>query len=424
MVRVSGPAAPDICAALIGFLPPPRVARVAVFTDAAGVPIDRGLCLYFPAPHSFTGEHVLELHGHGGPLVMDLLLVRVIELGARQARPGEFSQRAYLNDKLDLAQAEAVADLIDASSAAAVRAALRSLDGVFSRQVHALVDRLTALRVQIEAGLDFPDEELDLFADGRIAAESHALAHDLHALVGRAGEGSLLREGLTVVLAGAPNVGKSSLLNALTEREAAIVTAIPGTTRDVLREHLAIDGLPLHLVDTAGLRDSDDPVEREGIRRARAEIDRADHLLFVTEAGDPQTPPAELLGEARAFTRVINKIDLAGEAPRSETHTAWTDIYLSALSGAGLDLLRERIKAAVGFHTGEGLFSARRRHVEALRQAADCASRGVELLVGGSGAEFAAEELRLAQQALGEITGAVSSDDLLGRIFSTFCIGK
>lgn len=424
VVRVSGPAAPAICHALVGFLPPPRVARLASFRDAAGEPIDRGLCLYFPAPHSFTGEHVLELHGHGGPVVMDLLLARVLALGARQARPGEFSQRAYLNDKLDLAQAEAVADLIDAASAAAARAALRSLDGALSQQVHALVERLTALRVQIEAGFDFPDEELDLFADGRIAAEAYELAHDLHALVGRAGEGRLLREGLTVVLAGAPNVGKSSLLNALAKREAAIVTAIPGTTRDVLREHLAIDGLPLHLVDTAGLRDSDDPVEREGIRRARAEIDRADHLLFVTEAGDPQTPPAEALGNAGAVTRVINKIDLVGEAPRIEPQIAWTDVYLSAHTGAGLDLLRERIKAAAGFHAGEGQFSARRRHVEALRRAADCVQRGAELLSGGGGAELAAEELRLAQQALGEITGAVSSDDLLGRIFATFCIGK
>lgn len=424
MVRVSGPAVPAIAAALIGSLPPPRVARVAVFTDAAGEPIDRGLCLYFPAPQSFTGEHVLELHGHGGPVVMDLLLARVMELGARQAQPGEFSQRAYLNDKLDLAQAEAVADLIDAASAAAARAALRSLDGAFSQQVHALVERLTRLRVQIEAGLDFPDEELDLFADGRLAAEVSGLADDLRALVQRAGEGRLLREGLTVVLAGAPNVGKSSLLNALAEREAAIVTAIPGTTRDVLHEHLAIDGLPLHLVDTAGLRDSDDPVEQEGIRRARAQIERADHLLFVTESSNPQDPPAELLGQARVVTRVVNKIDLADETPRAETQAAWTDVYLSARSGAGLDLLRGRIKTAAGFHAGEGQFSARRRHVEALRQALDCAGRGAELLTRGAGAELAAEELRLAQQALGEITGAVSSDDLLGRIFSTFCIGK
>jgi tRNA modification GTPase len=317
-----------------------------------------------------------------------------------------------------------VADLIDAESAAAARAALRSLDGAFSQQVHALTERLTGLRVQIEAGLDFPDEELDVLADGRLATEANALVDDLRALLGRAGAGRLLREGLTVVLAGTPNVGKSSLLNALAEREAAIVTAIPGTTRDVLREQLAIDGLPLHLIDTAGLRDSDDPVEREGIRRARAEIERADHLLFVTEAGAPQTPPADLLGEARAVTRVINKIDLVGAPPRTEAHAAWTDVYLSARSGAGLDLLRERIKSAVGFHSGEGQFSARRRHVEALRRATDCAGRGAELLTRGAGAELAAEELRLAQQALGEITGAVSSDDLLGRIFSTFCIGK
>lgn len=424
MVRVSGPAAAAICEALTGFLPPPRVARLASFRDGAGEPIDRGLCLYFPAPHSFTGEEVVELHGHGGPVVMDLLLARVLALGARQAQPGEFSQRAYLNEKLDLAQAEAVADLIDAASASAARAALRSLDGAFSRQVVALTERLTALRVQIEAGLDFPDEELDLLADGRLVAEASGLADDLHALVARAGEGRLLREGVTVVLAGAPNVGKSSLLNALAEREAAIVTAIPGTTRDVLREHLAIDGLPLHLVDTAGLRDSDDPVEREGVRRARAEIERADHLLFVTAADAPDTPPPELLGQARAVTRVINKIDLVGVAPHIEPAAAWTDVYLSAHSGAGLELLRERIKAAVGYDTGEGQFSARRRHVEALRQAADSTTRGAQLLAGDGGAELAAEELRLAQQALGEITGVVSSDDLLGRIFSTFCIGK
>jgi tRNA modification GTPase len=424
MVRVSGSAAAAICEALTGFLPPPRVARLASFRDGAGEPIDRGLCLYFPAPRSFTGEPVLELHGHGGPVVMDLLLARVLALGARQAQPGEFSQRAYLNDKLDLAQAEAVADLIDAASASAARAALRSLDGVFSRQVVALTERLTQLRVQIEAGLDFPDEELDLLADGRLAAEATVLADDLNALVARAGEGRLLREGVTVVLAGAPNVGKSSLLNALAEREAAIVTAIPGTTRDVLREHLAIDGLPLHLVDTAGLRDSDDPVEREGVRRARAEIERADHLLFVTAADAPDNPPPELLRQARAVTRVINKIDLVGGAPHVEAAAAWTDVYLSAHSGAGLGLLRERIKSAVGYDAGEGQFSARRRHVEALRQAADCTTRGAQLLTGDSGAELAAEELRLAQQALGEITGAVSSDDLLGRIFATFCIGK
>lgn len=424
MVRISGPAAPAICIALIGRLPPPRHAQLARFGDADGTPIDHGLCLYFPAPHSFTGQDVVELHGHGGPVVMDLLLARVLALGARQAAPGEFSQRAFLNDKLDLAQAEAVADLIDAASAAAARAALRSLEGEFSRQVGALSERLVGLRVQIEAGLDFPDEELDLLADGRLAADAARLADDLRALVGRAGEGRLLREGVTVVLAGAPNVGKSSLLNALAEREAAIVTAIPGTTRDVLREYLAIDGLPLHLVDTAGLRDSHDPIELEGIRRARAEIARADHLLFVTEAGAPQSPPPELLEQAITVTRVINKIDLTGEPPRTESATSWTDVYLSVRSGAGLDLLRARIREAAGFTSAQGQFSARRRHVEALREAAESTARSVELLADRAGPELAAEELRLAQQALGTITGEVSSDDLLGRIFASFCIGK
>ena len=424
MVRISGPAAGAICEALIGGLPPPRQAQLASFSDAEGQPIDRGLCLYFPAPRSFTGEDVVELHGHGGPVVMDMLLARVLALGARQAGPGEFSQRAFLNDKLDLAQAEAVADLIDAASSAAARAALRSLDGAFSRQVGVLSERLIELRVQIEAGLDFPDEELDLFADGRLAAAAVGLADDLNALVGRAGEGRLLREGVTVVLAGAPNVGKSSLLNALAEREAAIVTAIPGTTRDVLREYLAIDGLPLHLVDTAGLRDSHDPIEQEGIRRARAEIARADHLLFVTEAGAPESPPPDLLAQAGAVTRVINKIDLTGESPRSESASDWTDVYLSVRSGAGLDLLRTRIREAAGFAGTEGQFSARRRHVEALRQAAESAGHSAGLLATGAGPELAAEELRLAQQALGEITGQVHSDDLLGRIFASFCIGK
>ncbi|GAB4350579.1 MAG: tRNA uridine-5-carboxymethylaminomethyl(34) synthesis GTPase MnmE [Immundisolibacter sp.] len=422
MVRLSGPAAATICRALTGRLPPPRQARLATFRDAGGEAIDRGLCLYFPAPGSFTGEDVVELHGHGGPVVMDLLLARVLTLGARQAAPGEFSQRAFLNDKLDLAQAEAVADLIDAASASAARAALRSLDGAFSRTVRALTERLIDLRVQIEAGLDFPDEELELDANGALTRQANALANELQALVTRAGEGRLLREGFTVVLAGAPNVGKSSLLNALAEREAAIVTAIAGTTRDVLREYLAIDGLPLHLIDTAGLRDSTDPVEQEGVRRAHAEIAAADHLLFVTEAVDPRPPPPELLAQAAGVTRVINKIDLIGGAPRREAGTGWTDIYLSARSGAGLDLLRQHLKSCAGYGGDEGLFSARRRHVEALRVAAGATIRAAGLLA--SGAELAAEELRQAQRALNEITGEFGSDDLLGRIFSTFCIGK
>ncbi|HCZ48442.1 MAG TPA: tRNA uridine-5-carboxymethylaminomethyl(34) synthesis GTPase MnmE [Gammaproteobacteria bacterium] len=422
MVRISGPAAATICRTLTGRLPPPRQAQLATFRDAGGEAIDHGLCLYFPAPRSFTGEDVVELHGHGGPVVMDLLLARVLALGARQAAPGEFSQRAFLNDKLDLAQAEAVADLIDAASASAARAALRSLDGAFSHTVRALTERLISLRVQIEAGLDFPDEELELDADGALTRAADALARELEALVARAGEGRLLREGLTVVLAGAPNVGKSSLLNALAEREAAIVTAIAGTTRDVLREYLAIDGLPLHLIDTAGLRDSTDPVEQEGVRRARAEIAGADHLLFVTEAGDPPPPPADLLAQAAAVTRVINKIDLTGGAPRREAGAGWTDIHLSARSGAGLDLLRQHLKTTAGYGGGEGLFSARRRHVEALPAAAGATARAAGLLAGG--AELAAEELRQAQRALDEITGEFGSDDLLGRIFSTFCIGK
>ena len=323
-MRVSGPLVPAIAEQLIGRQPEARQAQLASFKDAQQQAIDRGLALYFPAPNSFTGEHVLELQGHGGPVVMDMLLARVCELGARLARPGEFSERAFLNDKLDLAQAEAVADIIEAGTASAARAALHSLDGAFSDRIQALVEQLIELRVYVEAAIDFPEEEIDFLADGVILKRLQAVQAQLAEIQSAARQGSLLREGMTLVLAGEPNVGKSSLLNALAGREAAIVTDIPGTTRDVLRERLAIDGLPLHVIDTAGLRESDDPVEAEGIRRARAELERADMALLLC---DDRANDTEALAELKAslpsglpLTVVHNKTDLSGNTPgRTDT---------------------------------------------------------------------------------------------------------
>ncbi|HXH03998.1 MAG TPA: tRNA uridine-5-carboxymethylaminomethyl(34) synthesis GTPase MnmE [Candidatus Competibacteraceae bacterium] len=429
IVRVSGPAVPAITTALLGALPQPRYASFRRFRDAQGRAIDEGLALYFPAPHSYTGESVLELHGHGGPVVMDLLLERVLELGARLARPGEFTERAFLNDRLDLAQAEAVADLIDAGTREAARAALGSLEGAFSQRVQALVEGLIELRVYVEAAIDFPEEELDFLADGQIQARLDALRGALAELLASAHQGRLLRDGMTVVIAGRPNAGKSSLLNALAGFDAAIVTDIPGTTRDVLRERISIDGMPLHVVDTAGLREAADVVEREGIRRAWAEIERADRVLVVIDQSTAEpAAEAELLARlppGLGVTRVYNKIDLSGHAPAlEEPDGAHAAVYLSAQSGAGLDLLRRHLKRCMGYQSsGTGLFSARRRHLDALRRAGECLERAAGQLAVRAG-ELVAEELRLAQQALGEITGELTSDELLGRIFSSFCIGK
>ncbi|UVE17816.1 tRNA uridine-5-carboxymethylaminomethyl(34) synthesis GTPase MnmE [Pseudomonas sp. LS44] len=434
IVRVSGPLAGQIARSISGRELAPRYAHYGPFLSEANQVLDEGLALYFPGPRSFTGEDVLELQGHGGPVVLDLLLRRCLQLGARQARPGEFSERAFLNDKLDLAQAEAIADLIEASSEQAARNALRSLQGEFSRRVHGLTEQLIALRIYVEAAIDFPEEEIDFLADGHVLGLLEAVRAELAQVLREAGRGALLRDGMTVVIAGRPNAGKSSLLNALAGREAAIVTEIAGTTRDVLREHIHIDGMPLHVVDTAGLRDTHDQVERIGVERAVQAIDAADRVLLVVDATAPEAAdPFALWPEFLAtrpdpakVTLIRNKADLSGEtvalALSNDQHVT---ISLSAKSAAGLDLLREHLKACMGYEqTAESGFSARRRHLEALRQADEYLQHGHSQLTLAGAGELLAEDLRHAQQALGEITGAFSSDDLLGRIFSSFCIGK
>ena len=431
IVRVSGPQTQAIAKALLGGALEPRRAELHAFLDAENSPIDTGLALYFAGPHSFTGEDVLELHGHGGPVVMELLLRRVLALGARAAAAGEFTQRAYLNDKLDLAQAEAIADLIDSGSAQAARAALRSLQGEFSARVHELAERVLELRVWIEAAIDFPEEEIDFLADRALGARMQDVRQRCTDLAETARQGVLLRDGLTVVIAGRPNAGKSSLLNRLAGYEAAIVTPAPGTTRDVLRERIAIDGLPLHILDTAGLREAPDEAEAEGIRRARHEIARADRVLFVVDAADSQAIAAieddlQHVPAKIPLTLVFNKIDRSGDAARVEAgQGGMPRAYLSAGTGAGLDGLRQHLKDCIGFHPSPaGALSARTRHIDALRRAREHVETAHELLTTRHAGELVAQELRDAHRALGEITGEVSSDDLLGRIFSSFCIGK
>ena len=434
IVRLSGPTATDIARAILGQLPMPRHARYLPFLDAAGEPLDQGIALYFPGPHSFTGEDVVEFQGHGGPVVMDLLLGRALALGARAAQPGEFSERAFLNDKLDLAQAEAIADLIDAASEQAARASLRSLQGQFSERIHQLVDALTGLRLYVEAAIDFPDEEIDFLADGQIDARLDALLTDLDQVLAGANQGRLLGEGIHAVIVGRPNAGKSSLLNALAERESAIVTDIPGTTRDLLREQILIDGMPLHVIDTAGLRDANDPVEQEGIRRAWQAIEAADRILLVVDDRDGETDQdreiLERMPVGLGVTLIRNKADLSGNPPvldeqAPELPAKHSSITLSARSGAGLDLLRDHLRRLMGFRAGaEGEFMARRRHLDALQRARQLIDNGRRQLQQHQAGELLAEDLRQAQQALSEITGEVSSDELLGRIFAGFCIGK
>jgi tRNA modification GTPase len=431
VIRVSGQQAQAIACGLLGRVPEPRRAELHGFADGAGGTIDTGLALYFAAPHSFTGEDVLELHGHGGPVVMELLLRRVLQLGARLAHAGEFTQRAYLNDKLDLAQAEAIADLIDSGSEQAARAALRSLQGEFSAHVHELAERVLQLRLWIEAAIDFPEEEIDFLADRALAERMDHLRQRFTDLAETARQGTLLRDGLTVVIAGRPNAGKSSLLNRLAGYDAAIVTATPGTTRDVLRERISIDGLPLHILDTAGLRDAPDAIEAEGIRRARQEIARADRVLFVVDASDAQAVQAiehdlQHVPAKVPLTLVFNKADRSGDAVRIETgQGAAPRVYLSASTGAGLDGLRQHLKDCIGFHpAAEGALSARTRHVDALRRAREHVEIAHRLFTEQHAGELVAQELLDAHRCLGEITGEVSSDDLLGKIFSSFCIGK
>ncbi|WP_027713644.1 tRNA uridine-5-carboxymethylaminomethyl(34) synthesis GTPase MnmE [Dickeya chrysanthemi] len=434
ILRISGRLASVVAQAILGKLPKPRYADYLPFHDADGSVLDQGIALWFPGPNSFTGEDVLELQGHGGPVILDLLLKRVAALpGVRIARPGEFSERAFLNDKLDLAQAEAIADLIDASSEQAARSAVNSLQGVFSSRVHQLVEALTHLRIYVEAAIDFPDEEIDFLSDGKIEAMLNDVIGDLGAVRGEARQGSLLREGMKVVIAGRPNAGKSSLLNALAGRDAAIVTDIAGTTRDVLREHIHIDGMPLHIIDTAGLREASDEVERIGIERAWQEIEQADRVLFMvdgttTDAVEPAAIWPEFMARLPSrlpITVVRNKADVTGEPLGIEEVNTYSLIRLSARTGDGVSLLRDHLKQSMGFTSNtEGGFLARRRHLQALEQAAQHLQQGHEQLVGAYAGELLAEELRLAQQALSEITGEFTSDDLLGRIFSSFCIGK
>jgi tRNA modification GTPase len=436
VIRVSGPLVPQVAAAILGALPAPRQARRSSFLDAHGSSVDEGLALYFPAPASYTGEHVLELHGHGGALIVDLLLKRLLELGCRLARPGEFTERAFLNGKIDIAQAEAIADLIDAGSAAAARAAVRSMQGEFSARIAALKSQITGLRAYVEAAIDFPNEEIDFLSGEALQQRLAAIFADFDSITAAARQGAMLREGLQVVIAGRPNAGKSSLLNRLAGDEVAIVTSVPGTTRDVLRCQVHLDGLPVNLVDTAGLRSAVDVVEVEGVRRARNEIARADRVLYVLDSGaaldgaaaDDQTPWAgelEQLPAGAAVTLVFNKIDLTGTPARLDESSSPPRIFVSARTGAGLELLRAHLKSSAGYReTDSGAFAARRRHLDALRRARQHVQTAADTWSGTRAFELFAEDLRLAQRALGEITGEFTSDDLLGEIFGSFCIGK
>ncbi len=428
IVRISGPKSAEIARHILGRCLAPREACYLPFKDN-GTIIDQGIALFFKAPNSFTGEDVLELQGHGGPVVLDMLLSTVTSLGARLAHPGEFSQQAFLNDKLDLAQAEAIADLIDSSSVEAARSALRSLQGEFSHHIHGLVEKMIALRIYVEAAIDFPEEEVDFLSDTAITDQLQTVIVALKATLKQAQQGCLLREGMNVVIAGQPNVGKSSLLNQLAKQELAIVTEIAGTTRDVLRQEINIDGLPIHIIDTAGLRQANDQVEQIGIERAWSEIEKADRILLLVsdEAGitSEDQKIIDRLPHALPVTVVRNKIDLTGNASGEQIGVLGKEILLSAKKGDGLELLRQHLKNCVGYQTaGEGSFMARRRHVDALQRGLDLVLHGQKELQLNKAGELLAEDLRQAQEALNEITGEFSSDDLLGRIFSSFCIGK
>lgn len=425
VIRISGSHLTSLAEQLLGQVPPPRLASHRLFRAQDGSVLDDGLALFFPAPHSFTGEDVLELQGHGGVVVLDMVLKRCLELGARLARPGEFSERAFLNNKLDLAQAEAIADLIDSSSEQAARSALRSLQGEFSHVVNELLTALIELRVYVEAALDFPDEDIDFLADAAVTNRLTHIKQQFAEIFHKAQQGSLLRDGMHLVIVGRPNAGKSSLLNALAGQETAIVTEIAGTTRDVLRERINLDGMPLHIVDTAGLRESDDPVEKIGIERAWREIEKADLVLMLiddTQAShEDQTAIMAKLPNKIPVLTVHNKVDLSGKPVGKQGQ----HIYISAKKGLGLDVLKHELKAYMGFQgEREDTFMARRRHLQALQLTKEAIERAEEQLLVFNAGELMAEELRLAQEALGQITGKFTPDDLLGEVFSSFCIGK
>ncbi len=425
IVRLSGPDAEQIAGHMLAALPAPRYATHGEFFDADGVAIDSGIALWFPGPASFTGESVLELQGHGGPLVMAMLVESAIRLGARRAEPGEFSQRAFMNGKLDLVQAEAVADLIDSGTAQAARAAHRSLSGAFSAAVDALMERLIRLRLHVEAAIDFPEEEIDFLSDAALVERIDNCEQAFEQLQTKTEAGRLLRDGLQVVIIGKPNAGKSSLLNLLSGQDAAIVTEIAGTTRDILREQIDIDGLTVELIDTAGLREDPDAIEAEGIRRARKALATADAVLWMQDASE--TSPAmadEAIPENIPVLVLRNKIDQSGDEPGVVTKEPLV-LNVSAKTGAGIGALRNTIRDIAGYRDlGEGAFTARKRHVDALHDAHEHFARGCKALKETRAGELLAEELRLSQECLGAITGEFSSDDLLGRIFSEFCIGK
>ncbi|WP_395479921.1 tRNA uridine-5-carboxymethylaminomethyl(34) synthesis GTPase MnmE [Candidatus Curculioniphilus buchneri] len=436
IIRVSGTLTIHVAQELLGKLPKSRQSEYLSFRDSDGTILDKGIVLFFPNPHSFTGEDVLELQGHGGPVILDLLLKRIISFsGVRIARPGEFSERAFLNGKIDLTQAEGIADLIDASSAQAARSAINSLQGVFSSRIYALVERLTNLRLCLEAVIDFPDDQVDYLTDHKIEDSLNAIILELQQVLSNASQGRLLREGIKVVIAGKPNAGKSSLLNALVGHGSAIVSNIEGTTRDVLREHIHLDGMPLHIIDTAGLRDTFDEIERISIERAWHEIKQADHILLIldssaTHLSDPKIFWPEFIARLPKnipLTVVRNKSDLTGESVRATEEDGYTLITLSAKLGIGIDLLQIHLKKKIHFtNNREGIFLARRRHLDALEKAHLHLMKGKKMLTHNYSYfdELLAEELKLAQQALSEITGVLSTDDLLQKIFSSFCIGK
>lgn len=432
-MRVSGPHCLAYCKLVTGITPLPRHAHNTRFRAADGASIDFGLTVFFPTPHSFTGEDVCEFHTHGSPVVVDQLLATLLQHGARMARPGEFSERAFVNDKLDLTQAEAIADLISSNSVSAARKALRSLQGVFSELINTLVKQIIELRIFVEASIDFPEEEVDFLTSGGVHARLTGIRQQLAQVLEQARQGAIAREGIRVVIAGEPNAGKSTLLNALAGMETAIVTDIPGTTRDILRQELSIDGLPVHIADTAGLRDSADPVEQEGIRRAWAAIEDADRILLVVDARTRDQLDSNGIWKAlRArpdatdkLTVLFNKIDLAKLAPGTDEMDGILTICLSAREGQGLPLLRAHLRDCAGYSADEeGGFIARRRHLDALHRAMRSLELAEEQLLVFKAGELVAEELRNAQQHLGEITGVFTSDDLLGAIFSSFCIGK